>query len=1071
MGTSRNPSRRAGNQFRIGRTASHFHASPSNQRLLRIEVLEARQLLAITIDTPLDVVDSGDSLTSLREAIATANGAAGAETIEFAASLSGETISLTDGELEITDALTIDASSLGDNVVIDAQQMSRVLNFSAISGDLSLNGLTITGGNTTGDNFYPGNQTGYEPTYNGAGIRFLSAGVLTLTGSTVTANGTMGLGASGGGIASRAGDVNLINSTVSGNTTTGIWGRAGGVYAQSGTITVEGSTVTGNSTAASGGSGGGLFTLSGNILFNDSQLTNNHTMFIGPLDNGRFNNGGGISTLGGDVNITDSTVSGNSTAGDSSGGGAIIASDGTVTVSNSDFNNNFTAGGNSKGGAIAAGAGPAAPGAIVILSGSTFDGNQTLGGGSGGGALSTFNGTIGVTDSMLTGNSTASGGGGAIFNRVGLTSVTNSSLIDNYTTGIGSGGGALYTDSGSITLTDSTITGNYTEGDRSGGGAAHTRQGDGSIAVERTTFSNNRVTGLGPFDQGGAIYAGGAVDIILTSSSITGNWSEHGSGGGIRTREGDLTITDSTVSGNSSVTHGGGIDAAFYGDVTITGSTISGNSTTGPTVIGGGLYSRGGTVVIDQSTISGNRTTSDGSQTPGGTVPDSRGGGIALGTGSLTLLSSTVTDNHSEGVNSTGGGIRIINSTASVPATITNSIVAGNTGSSITFVPSPDLAYFSSPEQPILIESSLIGEIDAALLASLNTINSLIGTLGSPIDALIGPLANNGGPTQTHALLPGSPALMAGPIGTAAPFYDYRLDTFADSQGAGIDLTTLGGDGTLNGGVYEFGMNQGLETQILAANADDYSVELFFKFDNIDATTGYQKILEFGTDTHPDAGLYVFNNRLRYFVVGPIGFYTSSTNLSADTWYHLVLTRDNEADNPLRSYIDGQLQTNYTETFQGHTLGSFTAEGDSSATKVVQLFHSDTSFGQQQGGAVDQVRYYDHPLSSGEVADLFNVGPNTMVPDFDQRGLPRQAGTSIDIGAYEAQITPSADFDTDSDVDGADFLRWQRGFGTSNAMLVDGNSDDDMDTDASDLAAWEVSFGQPQTLAAFNSQP
>jgi hypothetical protein len=413
----------------------------------------------------------------------------------------------------------------------------------------------------------------------------------------------------------------------------------------------------------------------------------------------------------------------------------------------------------------------------------------------------------------------------------------------------------------------------------------------------------------------------------------------------------------------------------------------------------------------------------------------------------------------------------LINSTAPVPATITNSIVAGNTGSSITFVPSPDLAYFSSPEQPILIESSLIGEIDAALLASLNTINSLIGTLGSPIDALIGPLANNGGPTQTHALLPGSPTLMAGPIGTAAPFYDYRLDTFADSQGAGIDLTTLGGDGTLNGGVYEFGMNQGLETQILAANADDYSVELFFKFDNIDATTGYQKILEFGTDTHPDAGLYVFNNRLRYFVVGPIGFYTSSTNLSADTWYHLVLTRDNEADNPLRSYIDGQLQTNYTETFQGHTLGSFTAEGDSSATKVVQLFHSDTSFGQQQGGAVDQVRYYDHPLSSGEVADLFNVGPNTMVPDFDQRGLPRQAGTSIDIGAYEAQITPSADFDTDSDVDGADFLRWQRGFGTSNAMLVDGNSDDDMDTDASDLAAWEVSFGQPQTLAAFNSQP
>ncbi len=72
----------------------------------------------------------------------------------------------------------------------------------------------------------------------------------------------------------------------------------------------------------------------------------------------------------------------------------------------------------------------------------------------------------------------------------------------------------------------------------------------------------------------------------------------------------------------------------------------------------------------------------------------------------------------------------------------------------------------------------------------------------------------------------------------------------------------------------------------------------------------------------------------------------------------------------------------------------------------------------------------------------------------------------IDIGAYEAQAAPSADFGTDGDVDGADFLAWQRGFGKANAQRSDGNSDDDSDddndTDASDLAAWQVSFGQPQ---------
>ena len=84
----------------------------------------------------------------------------------------------------------------------------------------------------------------------------------------------------------------------------------------------------------------------------------------------------------------------------------------------------------------------------------------------------------------------------------------------------------------------------------------------------------------------------------------------------------------------------------------------------------------------------------------------------------------------------------------------------------------------------------------------------------------------------------------------------------------------------------------------------------------------------------------------------------------------------------------------------------------------------------------------------------------------DQRGLLRDDGNGVDIGAYEAQVMPSADFDIDGDVDGVDFLRWQRGFGrVADALRSDGNSDDDGDVDASDLAAWQVSYGQPQTLA------
>ena len=71
----------------------------------------------------------------------------------------------------------------------------------------------------------------------------------------------------------------------------------------------------------------------------------------------------------------------------------------------------------------------------------------------------------------------------------------------------------------------------------------------------------------------------------------------------------------------------------------------------------------------------------------------------------------------------------------------------------------------------------------------------------------------------------------------------------------------------------------------------------------------------------------------------------------------------------------------------------------------------------------------------------------------------------VDIGAYEAQSIPSADFDADLDVDGADFLAWQRGFGVENAVRADGNSDDDVDVDASDLAAWMVSYREQSAIS------
>ena len=112
-----------------------------------------------------------------------------------------------------------------------------------------------------------------------------------------------------------------------------------------------------------------------------------------------------------------------------------------------------------------------------------------------------------------------------------------------------------------------------------------------------------------------------------------------------------------------------------------------------------------------------------------------------------------------------------------------------------------------------------------------------------------------------------------------------------------------------------------------------------------------------------------------------------------------------------------------------------------------------------------------HALRSGSPA--LDVGDPSIVfspGGFDQRGtgFARVQNGRIDIGAFEAQpfTTPTADFDADGDIDGRDFLAWQRGFGTPNATRGEGNSDNDSDVDAVDLTQWQNTYGTVPLSAA-----
>ena len=234
--------------------------------------------------------------------------------------------------------------------------------------------------------------------------------------------------------------------------------------------------------------------------------------------------------------------------------------------------------------------------------------------------------------------------------------------------------------------------------------------------------------------------------MTLADSRVSDNSTAgaNAAGGGVHLLTGRLTLADSTVSGNSTTgddADGGGI--WIIGDLTLTNSTVSGNSTSGEDADGGGFRSGAGDVTLTNSTVSGN-----------GTLGDAADGGGILAFGDLTLTNSTVAGNRVLRFGSFGGGI---DARVSSVLTITNSIVAGNTDIGTT----PNFRALGG----LAVSFSLIGDNTGTTLTEAQTADgngNLIGSSAAPIDPLLGPLAFNGGPTQTHALLPGSPAIDAG---------------------------------------------------------------------------------------------------------------------------------------------------------------------------------------------------------------------------------------------------------------------------------------------------------------------
>ena len=230
----------------------------------------------------------------------------------------------------------------------------------------------------------------------------------------------------------------------------------------------------------------------------------------------------------------------------------------------------------------------------------------------------------------------------------------------------------------------------------------------GSLSLDHMSLTNGATTG-----PGGGI-SGFAASLTLTHSTLSGNAASLG--GGIYARY--VTLTNCTLSGNSA-NNGGGI---WIRGGNVTGSTLSGNSASGT---GGGIYTVGA-LTLTNSTVSGNSAQSTGLGAVGG------GGILVQFPGSLTLTSVTISANYAitYGAGIFGNGPVVI--------TANNSIVAGNTN------PGTNTGQNVYP-------------------GITTGLDDLIGS-----NPKLGPLANNGGPTQTMLPLPGSPAIDNGSDATCA---------------------------------------------------------------------------------------------------------------------------------------------------------------------------------------------------------------------------------------------------------------------------------------------------------------
>ena len=712
--------------------------------------------------------DSGNG--SLRQAIQFNASVGGGNTISFSDTVTSPIV-FTSGELVISNDVTIVGPGAKE-LSVSGNMSSRVFHLVG-NANASISGLSIVRGYRGA---LPGGagilqdsgtltlaQCNLATNYvvlnsvsaNGGGAISQAAGTLTLSNCTISAcyveYGT------GGGICQNGGALTLLNSTVTGNSYYGIVG-AGGIHVNAGTLAMTNCTISGNLDSAGALSGGGIYNAGGTVTVRNTIIAGNSAntyldcagVFASAGYNlvGASNESFGWGSLGDQVGTTNSPI--NPLLGP-------LQDNRGPTFTMAPLSNSPAVDRGSSGGMATDQRGRTRPYTNNYVSSIPFGGDRT------------DIGAVEISPATLVVSNTNDHGDGSL-----RQTILDASSVESDTIRFASNVvGAIQLSSGELGISKSLTI--------SGPGAKNLAVSgsdlrpvfvvlDGRVAISALTISDGRLVGTtGAFEQTGAEARGGGIfnqatlalnDCIISSNSVVGGQGGetdsgfagtggNGLGGGIANigtlaMTNCLLVTNSATGGNGGTATGAGSEGGrgqgygggLYssGPLTLVRSTLAGNSANGASSgegtgsgYGGGLDNEADVTMLTCTVVS---------NSAGGSTFDF-GGGIYHNGTTLTVRSATIWGNQAD----YGGGILAYGA-----ADLGNTILAGNTAN-------------SGPEGNGTINSS-----DYNLVQNTSDL-TLTGTTTHNITGqspLLGPLRDNGGPTPTMALLPGSPALDKG---------------------------------------------------------------------------------------------------------------------------------------------------------------------------------------------------------------------------------------------------------------------------------------------------------------------